>query len=68
MSEKGVTAGFKSAKKQGCKIVVIDLDEHVALPLFCKIVILVLKSVNSDPSKFDGAMKFSYICIVNRKW
>ena len=29
MSEKGVTAGFKSAKKQGCKIVVIDLDEHV---------------------------------------
>ena len=26
--EKGVTAGFKSAKKQGCKIVVIDLDEH----------------------------------------
>jgi hypothetical protein len=33
MSEKGVTAGFKSAKKQGCKIVVIDLDEHVALPL-----------------------------------
>ena len=33
MSEKGVIAGFKSAKKQGCKIVVIDLDEHVALPL-----------------------------------
>lgn len=29
MSEKGITAGFKSAKKQGCKIVVIDLDEHV---------------------------------------
>lgn len=29
MTEKGVTAGFKSAKKQGCKIVVIDLDEHV---------------------------------------
>ncbi|MBE6218260.1 MAG: hypothetical protein E7124_09515 [Bacteroidales bacterium] len=29
MSERGVTAGFKSAKKQGCKIVVIDLDEHV---------------------------------------
>ena len=29
MSEKGVTAGFKSAKKQGCKIVVIDLDEHI---------------------------------------
>ena len=29
MSEKGVTAGFKSAKKQGCKVVVIDLDEHV---------------------------------------
>lgn len=28
MSEKGITAGFKSAKKQGCKIVVIDLDEH----------------------------------------
>lgn len=28
MSEKGVTAGFKSAKKQGCKVVVIDLDEH----------------------------------------
>lgn len=27
--EKGVTAGFKSAKKQGCKIVVIDLDEHI---------------------------------------
>ena len=26
MSEKGITAGFKSAKKQGCKIVVIDLD------------------------------------------
>lgn len=26
MSERGVTAGFKSAKKQGCKIVVIDLD------------------------------------------
>ena len=29
MSEKGVTAGFKAAKKQGCKIVVIDLDEHI---------------------------------------
>ena len=29
MSEKGITAGFKSAKKQGCKVVVIDLDEHV---------------------------------------
>ena len=29
MSEKGVTAGFKSAKRQGCKVVVIDLDEHV---------------------------------------
>ena len=29
MSEKGITAGFKAAKKQGCKIVVIDLDEHV---------------------------------------
>ena len=29
MSEKGVTAGFKSAKKQGCKLVVIDLDEHI---------------------------------------
>ncbi|MBO5814630.1 MAG: hypothetical protein J6R30_00780 [Bacteroidales bacterium] len=29
MSEKGITAGFKSAKRQGCKIVVIDLDEHV---------------------------------------
>ena len=29
MSERGITAGFKSAKKQGCKIVVIDLDEHV---------------------------------------
>ena len=29
MSEKGVTAGFKAAKKQGCKIVVVDLDEHI---------------------------------------
>ena len=29
VGEKGVTAGFKSAKKQGCKIVVIDLDEHI---------------------------------------
>lgn len=29
MGEKGVTAGFKSAKKQGCKVVVIDLDEHI---------------------------------------
>ena len=29
MGEKGVTASFKSAKKQGCKIVVIDLDEHI---------------------------------------
>ncbi len=29
MAEKGVTAGFKAAKKQGCKIVVIDLDEHI---------------------------------------
>ena len=28
MSERGITAGFKSAKKQGCKVVVIDLDEH----------------------------------------
>ena len=28
MSEKGITAGFKKAKKQGCKIIVIDLDEH----------------------------------------
>lgn len=27
--ERGVTAGFKSAKKQGCKVVVIDLDEHI---------------------------------------
>lgn len=26
--EKGITAGFKSAKKQGCKVVVFDLDEH----------------------------------------
>ena len=31
MGEKGITAGFKSAKKQGCKIVVIDLDEHIFL-------------------------------------
>ena len=30
--------------------------------------IWVLKSVNSDPSKFGGVMKFSYLCIVNRKW
>lgn len=29
MGEKGVTAGFKKAKKQGCKYVVIDLDEHI---------------------------------------
>lgn len=29
MGEKGVTAGFKSAKKQGCKVIVIDLDEHI---------------------------------------
>lgn len=29
MGEKGVTASFKKAKKQGCKIVVIDLDEHI---------------------------------------
>ena len=29
MGEKGITAGFKSAKKQGCKVVVIDLDEHI---------------------------------------
>ena len=29
MGERGVTAGFKSAKKQGCKVVVIDLDEHI---------------------------------------
>ena len=29
MGERGVTAGFKAAKKQGCKIVVIDLDEHI---------------------------------------
>lgn len=29
VGEKGVTAGFKAAKRQGCKIVVIDLDEHV---------------------------------------
>ena len=29
MGEKCVTAGFKAAKKQGCKIVVIDLDEHI---------------------------------------
>ena len=29
MGEKGVTAGFKAAKKQGCKIVVVDLDEHI---------------------------------------
>ena len=28
MSEKGITAGFKSAKRQGCKVVVIDLDER----------------------------------------
>lgn len=27
--EKGITASFKSAKKQGCKIVVVDLDEHI---------------------------------------
>ena len=27
--EKGVTAGFKAVKKQGCKVVVIDLDEHI---------------------------------------
>lgn len=29
MGEKGVTASFKKAKKQGCKIVVIDLDENI---------------------------------------
>ena len=29
MSEKGITAGFKSAKRQGCKVIVIDLDEHI---------------------------------------
>ena len=29
ISERGISAGFKSAKKQGCKIVVIDLDEHI---------------------------------------
>lgn len=29
MGEKGVSAGFKAAKKQGCKVVVIDLDEHI---------------------------------------
>ena len=29
MSEKGITAGFRSAKRQGCKVVVIDLDEHI---------------------------------------
>ena len=29
MGERGVTAGFKAAKKQGCNIVVIDLDEHI---------------------------------------
>ncbi len=29
MGERGITAGFKAAKKQGCKIVVIDLDEHI---------------------------------------
>ena len=29
MGEKGVTSGFKTAKNQGCKIVVIDLDEHI---------------------------------------
>lgn len=29
MSERGITADFKSAKKQGCKVVVIDLDEHI---------------------------------------
>ena len=29
MGGKGITAGFKAAKKQGCKIVVIDLDEHI---------------------------------------
>ncbi len=26
----GVADGFKSAKKQGCSIVVIDLDKHMA--------------------------------------
>lgn len=26
MSEKGVASGFKKAKKQGCKVVIIDLD------------------------------------------
>ena len=29
ISERGISAGFKSAKKQGYKIVVIDLDEHI---------------------------------------
>lgn len=29
LGERGITAGFKAAKKQGCKIVVIDLDEHI---------------------------------------
>ena len=29
MREKGITAGFKSAKRQGCKVIVIDLDEHI---------------------------------------
>ena len=29
LGERGITAGFKAAKKQGCKIVVIDLDEYI---------------------------------------
>ena len=29
MGERGVTAGFKSAKKQECKVVVIDLAGHI---------------------------------------
>ena len=29
MGEKGITNGFKKAKRQGCKIVVVDLDENI---------------------------------------
>ncbi len=29
MGEKGVTAGFKAAKKQGCKIVVNNFYEYI---------------------------------------
>lgn len=61
LTEKGITAGFKSAKKQGCKIVVIDLDEHVAMLRPYEL----SKYISRRKADFDNEMIYSCYIVFN---